>query len=242
MSESVFKKICKKCNTLKLLAEFSKRQNGTYLTHCKQCKNLEAKEYRLKNKEEIKARKSKNWSYKEYSAKYKDSILIRQRKYYLENKEKIQKYNKEWSKTYRAKNIDKIRIYRRHYEKNCMSENNKLIRNLRNRINSSLSGLEKSESTIKLLGCTIDFLKEYLELKFTKGMTWENRGISGWHVDHIKPCSSFDLSDPEQQKICFHYTNLQPLWATTKIAMSYGEDENYIGNLEKKNKEQRGEL
>jgi len=43
-------------------------------------------------------------------------------------------------------------------------------------------------------------------------MTWENHGFDGWHVDHIKPCTSFDLTDLEQQKQCFHYTNLQPLW------------------------------
>jgi hypothetical protein len=120
-----------------------------------------------------------------------------------------------------------------------MSKNNKLIRNLRNRINCSLKGLEKSESTKKLLGCTIEFFKEYLESKFTKGMTWENRGLYGWHIDHIKPCCSFDLSDPEQQKVCFHYTNLQPLWATTKIAITYGENSSYVGNLEKRNKELR---
>lgn len=117
-----------------------------------------------------------------------------------------------------------------------MSENNKLIRNLRNRINSSLMGLEKSKPTKELLGCTIDFLKEYLEFKFTKGMTWGNRGIHGWHIDHIRPCTSFDLSDPEQQKLCFNYTNLQPLWATAEVAMKYGEGPEYIGNLEKKNK------
>jgi len=53
--------------------------------------------------------------------------------------------------------------------------------------------------------------KQYLASKFTERMNWENYGRKGWHIDHIKPCVSFDLSDPEQQKQCFHYTNLQPL-------------------------------
>jgi hypothetical protein len=55
-------------------------------------------------------------------------------------------------------------------------------------------------------------LFKHLESKFTEGMSWSNYGYKGWHVDHIKPCASFDLSDPEEQKKCFHYTNLQPLW------------------------------
>ena len=97
-----------------------------------------------------------------------------------------------------------------------------------------IKNLKKSKSSIELLGCNVDFLKEYIESKFTSGMSWDNRGIHGWHIDHILPCASFDLSDPEQQKQCFHYTNLQPLWATTAIAIKYGEDDSYIGNLEKK--------
>ena len=48
-------------------------------------------------------------------------------------------------------------------------------------------------------------------------MSWDNWSIKGWHIDHIRPCSSFDLSDPTQQKECFHYTNLQPLWASENL-------------------------
>jgi len=96
-----------------------------------------------------------------------------------------------------------------------------------------LSGVKKSNSCSILLGCSPDFFKSYIEEKFTTGMTWENHGVYGWHLDHIKPCNSFDLSNPEQQKECFHYTNIRPLWATTDIAMSYGEGPDYIGNLEK---------
>lgn len=74
------------------------------------------------------------------------------------------------------------------------------------------AGGKKCKSTIGLVGCEIIELKKHLESKFKPGMTWDNRGLFGWHIDHIRPCSSFDLSDPEQQKACFHYTNLQPLW------------------------------
>ena len=61
---------------------------------------------------------------------------------------------------------------------------------------------------------------KYLERKFQPGMTWRNQSRFGWHIDHIKPCSKFDLSDPIQQKICFNYKNLQPLWAEENIRKS----------------------
>ena len=64
---------------------------------------------------------------------------------------------------------------------------------------------------MKLLGCSSEFLRQHLERQFKPGMSWENHGQ--WHLDHIKPCASFDLSKPEQQRICFNYKNLQPLWA-----------------------------
>lgn len=73
----------------------------------------------------------------------------------------------------------------------------------------------KVDKTLALTGLPISKLKEYLAEKFTTGMAWDNYGE--WHIDHIRPCSSFDLTDPEQQKQCFHYTNLQPLWAADNI-------------------------
>jgi hypothetical protein len=82
---------------------------------------------------------------------------------------------------------------------------------LRSRMHCALK-YPKSKSTMKLLGCDINWLRAWLEVSFKPGMTWENYG-PGWHVDHIRPCASFDLSDPSQQKLCFHFTNLQPLWA-----------------------------
>ena len=62
-----------------------------------------------------------------------------------------------------------------------------------------------------LLGCTLKELKVYLEDQFVEGMSWENYGE--WEVDHIMPCASFDLTDEVQQQRCFHYSNLQPLFA-----------------------------
>ena len=64
-----------------------------------------------------------------------------------------------------------------------------------------------------LLGCSDTEFRCYLESKFAPGMGWRNFGVRGWHVDHIIPCAAFDLTDPDQQRQCFHYTNLQPLWS-----------------------------
>lgn len=78
------------------------------------------------------------------------------------------------------------------------------------RINAALTKNRKSSTTLDLLGCSVATLSNHLEIQFTEGMVWDNHGE--WHIDHIRPCASFDLSDPEQQRMCFHYTNLQPLW------------------------------
>ena len=94
----------------------------------------------------------------------------------------------------------------------------RLIHSLRCRVRNALYGINKSEATSKLIGCSIDRLRVHIELKFTDGMTWDNYGK--WHVDHIIPCASFDMEDSDQQKKCFHYTNLQPLWAEDNLRKS----------------------
>jgi hypothetical protein len=88
-----------------------------------------------------------------------------------------------------------------------------LLHNLRSRLNHTLENGTKSKRTLELLGCTVEHLRKHLESKFKEGMTWDNYGFYGWHVDHIIPCDKFDLINPKQQEQCFHYTNLQPLWA-----------------------------
>jgi hypothetical protein len=89
---------------------------------------------------------------------------------------------------------------------------------LRNRLTKVLreARAKKTKSTFGLLGCTIEEFMVYLEAQFQPGMTWDNR--SEWHIDHKIPCVSFNLLDPEQQRLCFHYTNLQPLWAKDNLS------------------------
>lgn len=90
-----------------------------------------------------------------------------------------------------------------------------MMNNLRSRIARFVSGKSKSGHTSDLLGCSVEELMNYLGSKFQEGMTWDNYGK--WHIDHAVPCSSFDLSSPVNQKQCFHYTNLQPLWALDNL-------------------------
>lgn len=95
-----------------------------------------------------------------------------------------------------------------------------LRRRIRARINVALTGARngtrKVDTTIKLLGCSYDEFRKHIEGQFKPDMSWDNYG--DWHIDHIKPVSSFDLTDPLQQKAAFHFTNCQPLWATENIS------------------------
>jgi len=91
---------------------------------------------------------------------------------------------------------------------------------LRKRLAKALKGSTKAASTITLIGCSRSELRAHLESRFAPGMSWENRHL--WHIDHIRPCASFDLTDPDQQAQCFHYSNLQPLWALDNIRKGAG--------------------
>jgi len=121
--------------------------------------------------------------------------------YYQSNKTEIKVAVRERSKKRRKQDI-----------------NYRLTINLRRRLNNALHGNNKSKKTLALLGCTIEALKQYLSSKFEQGMTWDNYGK--WHIDHVIPCCKFDLSKAEQQEQCFHYSNLQPLWAKDNLMKS----------------------
>ena len=142
------------------------------------------------------------------------------------NRERYKNYYKEYHREYYLNNKEQ---YKQFYQKNKekynkdqnMKYSNDPIFKLRKTIQSGILRVLKynlkSGPTAELLGCTGPELKLYLEAKFQPGMIWENHNRRGWHIDHIKPCISFDLSKPEEQRKCFHYTNLQPLWAEENI-------------------------
>lgn len=90
---------------------------------------------------------------------------------------------------------------------------NRMVMRLRSRINNILKGKVKHKSTMEFIGCTSEELRSHIESQFKPDMTFENYGKFGWVIDHVIPCAQFDLSRVDHQKLCFHYTNLQPLWS-----------------------------
>jgi hypothetical protein len=187
----------------------------------------EIKEYRINHKEEIKKSEKKYKQIhkqeskerrKKYIQEHRELIKEQQKKSHIKHKNRINKQRKIWYKN----NKSIINEHRREYIKNKLKSdtNFRLTRSLKSRIWDILKRHPKSEHTLKLVGCNIEQLRSYLESKFKTGMSWDNWSLNGWHIDHIRPCASFNLSIPEEQRKCFHYTNLQPLWAKDNIKKS----------------------
>jgi hypothetical protein len=173
-----------------------------------------AREYRLRNKEILKQRQ------REHYLRNTEKIKSRQKEYRERNKEDVARRKKEYVQNNKEKHIE----YRRKLYAYKMKNNKdfRLKKALRQRVYFAVKSLKtiKSKKTMELLGCSIDELKIHLESKFKEGMNWENYGLKGWHIDHIVPCASFDLTKEEEQRKCFHYTNLQPLWWMDNIKKS----------------------
>jgi len=218
-------KFCNQCKEEKPFTCFHKKKrpnNENGLAHaCKICLNKYYKEHHLNNKEKRKE-KSKTWYLnnkdkliemnKTYHSSNREKRLQQQKEYYSVNREKIIERNKIYATNNRDK-INKRTI--ENYRKDPLL---KLKKSLRGRLYQALAHGLKSESSIELVGCSIEKLKLHLEFQFKEGMSWENWSFKGWHVDHIRPISSFDFSDPAQVKECFHYSNLQPLWAKDNLS------------------------
>jgi hypothetical protein len=121
-------------------------------------------------------------------------------------------YAKRYASTPRAKELN-----RKRKQKYRETPAGKIEDNLRRRINCALHGVAaKSKRTLALLGMELPEFRVYLQGQFHPGMTWKNYGAV-WHIDHIRPCASFDLTDPEQQSICFRWDNCQPLFAKENL-------------------------
>ncbi len=164
----------------------------------------------LNNREVILKRNS------EYRDRNKELYDARCRAYYYANRDRVLKR----TRLYALKNKDKVRECQRRCAANrrAKSTSKRIEYNLRSRVRSAvhLQGTKKCDKTTSMLGCAIRDFKIYIESLWQTGMSWTNygKGNDKWNLDHIIPCALFDLSRPEHQKRCFHFSNYQPLWET----------------------------
>lgn len=200
------------------------------LEYKRELSRIRNKRYREKHGPEINSRWSKNNPEKCKASKRRryledrERILQKQKAYYQANKDKIISYQKEyaknnrsktiiWGRKSRAKNIVASRNASKRWQKNKIRTDPvfRLTANLRRRLRFLVH--RKTTRVVHLLGCSPADFRTHLESQFAPWMTWENYGFGHgkWVIDHIVPCSSFNLEDVEQQKKCFHYSNLRPL-------------------------------
>ncbi len=207
-------KICTKCNENKSKNEYHKaKQNKDGLKgQCKECVLIREQKYKVNNRDIL------NEKQKEYYKEHIDNKKLYDKQYRKDNVDKIVSYRKE----YRKSNRDMLNIKSLEYHRK-----NPHIRAYRSMLHTTLNrmGKAKEGKSIDLLGYSYLDLKEHIESLFTDGMTWDNHGE--WHIDHIKPVSSFDKDTPPS--VVNALSNLQPLWATTREINGVV----YEGNLNK---------
>ena len=180
---------------------------------CKDCAYSRTEGWRAANKGHIQA--------------YNAANSERKRDWVLANPERVKAAKDKYAKANKHKNAPRLARWRAANRASYRATANaykarrnredpyfRLSNRLRERLRKILrrSGEAKSSSTLEMTGCNWHELRRHFENQFADGMSWENMGE--WHIDHIRPCASFDLTDPEQQRQCFHYSNLQPLWAS----------------------------
>jgi len=195
------KKKCTKCNIVKSLSSFGKKERGKFgrTSICTGCNRIRSKKYYRDNRESELKRASKNresLDWKLYSKEYR-----------ARNKKRLSRLREIWVKN----NPEKIRKYRlTKYQKRdrLRDSTSAMMNHSLKRVGSSKSGSKLFE----IVDYTLDDLKSHLESQFTEDMDWENYG-SFWHVDHIRPIASFTYSSTvdEDFKICWSLDNLQPL-------------------------------
>ncbi len=198
----------------------------------------------LRERRELRREKARQSS-REHYHRNKDAYRIRRQEYRKKNSEKLSAAGKayyaknrnkvsEKHRQYRQENIEKTRCKNREYQRRKWRDDFEywLKKTVGRRMRDALAchSAQKAGRTIALVGCPASTLALHLESKFLPGMSWENYGYDGWHIDHIIPLAKFDLKDPEQQAAAFHYTNLQPLWAKDNLTKSHKvEGQNLFG-------------
>ena len=230
-------KVCIGCKQSKSLDSFGKNKKQADGLHyyCKDCIKLKTDKRKDKNKE----------YHKKYYEENKDKVKVYMKEYRKANREKINEYQRnlpiETKRKFNCSEKKKLRekerrqdevykqrrseYFKEKYQKEIQF---KLKKQFESKLNQLLHKNDISNESIELIGCTIPEYKAYLEAMFAPTMTWENYGIE-WQIDRITPFCEWNLGHPEEQKLCYHYTNSQPLFTTTRVI----DGEIFVGNLNK---------
>lgn len=201
--------LCVKCTspvseTSKRLCEFHRIESNKYLA-----------KQRIENPDREKERTKRNY------IKNRTKRLAYIKKYVAENKEKVAAYKRSIRDIEKArKRSPESRAKKNAWRRAKIASDPAwaMADRLRKRVGRAIRDYApgmKLRKTQEYIGCSMDEFMRHIESKFLPGMSWDNR--STWHLDHIRPCATFDLMDPEQQRVCFNYLNLQPLWSTDNI-------------------------
>ena len=234
-------KTCSKCTTAKGDEDFPKKG-----CMCKVCVKEYMREYHQKNKEVLAEKQKENrnsdpeerrarerayyantrerrlQSKKTSAVKNKDAVAARMKDYYAKHTEviKTQVRKRQENLTPEQKAHQRVKANERARLRTEIDANYKVKKYIACRIRTAIKkGCgSKNNSTAELVGCDIQSLREHLENQFQQGMSWANYG--DWHVDHRLPCAMFDLTQECEQKRCFHFSNLQPMWGHDNIVKS----------------------
>jgi hypothetical protein len=207
-------KICYRCKQLKPIDEFpiNRDKPDWRGKNCKPCNDAVKEAWRQANPE--KARAAGRRKANRRKSLPNDERLKYQRKWYANHKAEQYKHSLNW----RNKNRAKFNAYMVAYHKRRMASNPQyaFAYKIRSRVRLLLSGHRKSAPTEQLLGCKIADFKKYLESQWEPWMSWDNYGNKegNWCIDHIVPVDAFNLDDPNDQRACFHFSNLRPLCRT----------------------------
>lgn len=199
--------ICETCRTNKDACEFYFRKDtNKHRASCKECVKRSRKTYREQNGEKVKESK---------------------KKYYDANKEACCQRSVQWYVSNKDVKNKKHAIYMKNRRNN--DANFKLYSLVTTRIYIALKGYmsSKNSSTSEIIGCSIAFYRRWIEHQFTPEMNWDNHG-EYWHIDHVRPCASFNLADNKEFKSCFNWRNVRPVQKRINLSKNDKIDEDLI--------------
>jgi hypothetical protein len=222
------------CGLVKPFAQFYSNGRGGIRSDCIECVKDCATAYALDHKEEKavydkgyhEANREKRLAYMRASHRVnKDRDNAASKEYRLRHRAEAATYMKGYSE--RNKEALAIKAVERAKKRRKTDAVYKLRLNLRNRLRKLITGQPRHVSSMNMVGCGREALMDHIQKGFRTGsykgveyaMEWNNYG-SVWHCDHIRPCKSYDIFNPDHQKACFHYTNLQPLFWWENLAKS----------------------